>query len=185
MVGFVVAWAVLRSRVRGAVILDVLAMIPLGIPPLMMSVALIFLAFSFRIIPIYGTIWLIAIGHFIVFLPVAVRMMQSGLLQISAELEEAAVVAGGSLVQMFGRILVPLLWPTIMAAAIWIAVHSIREFSIAVMLQSGRNNVLSTLLYTFWQTGNSSRAAALAVLLMLSLCFLVGCSSFITRRGEM
>jgi iron(III) transport system permease protein len=184
IVSFVVSWAVLRSRVRGAVILDVLAMIPLGIPPLMMSVALIFLAFSFRVIPIYGTIWLIAIGHFIVFVPVAVRMMQSGLLQISAELEEAAVAAGGSLMQMFGRILVPLLRPTIIAAAIWIAVHSIREFSIAVMLQSGRNNVLSTLLYTFWQNGNSSRAAALAVLLMLSLSLLVGCSSLVTRQRE-
>lgn len=183
-VGLVVAWAVLRSRVRGAVILDVLAMIPLGIPPLMMSVALIFLAFSFRIIPIYGTIWLIALGHFIVFLPVAVRMMQSGLLQISAELEEAAVVAGGSLLQLFRRILVPLLQPTIIAAAIWIAVHSIREFSIAVMLQSGRNQVLSTLLYNFWQTGSSSRAAALAVLLMLSLCLLVACSSLVARHRE-
>lgn len=184
LAGLVVAWAVLRSRVRGAGVLDVLAMIPLGIPPLMMSVALIFLAFSFRAVPIYGTIWLIALGHFIVFLPVAVRMMQSGLLQISAELEEAAVVSGGSLLQMFGRILVPLLRPTIIAAAIWIAVHSIREFSIAVMLQSGRNNVLSTLLYTLWQNGNSSRAAALAVLLMLTLCLLVACSSLVARHRE-
>jgi iron(III) transport system permease protein len=184
LTGLLVAWAVLRSGVCGVVVLDVLAMMPLGIPSLMMSVALIFLAFSFRVIPIYGTIWLIALGHFIVFLPVAVRMMQSGLLQIGAELEEAGAVAGGSLAQVFRRILVPLLRPTIIAAAIWIAVHSIREFSIAVMLQSGRNNVLSTLLYTLWQTGSSARAAALAVLLMLSLCFLVACSSFIARHRE-
>ncbi len=41
-------------------LLDVLSMIPLGVPPLMMGVALVFVAFSVRFIPLYGTIWLIA-----------------------------------------------------------------------------------------------------------------------------
>ena len=92
------AWIVLRSKLRHAWMLDVLAMIPLGVPPLMIGVALVFVAFSLRFLPLYGTIWLIAIGHVIAFLPVASRMMQSGLLQIGSELEEAAAIAGASTV---------------------------------------------------------------------------------------
>ena len=59
------SWIVLRSKLRKAWLLDVLSMIPLGVPPLMIGVALVFMAFSVRFLPLYGTIWLIAIGHVI------------------------------------------------------------------------------------------------------------------------
>jgi iron(III) transport system permease protein len=178
------AWLVLRSKLRRAWALDVLAMIPLGVPPLMTGVALVFLAFSVRSIPLYGTIWLIAIGHVIAFLPVSSRMMQSGMLQITGELEEAGAMAGASLLHVFRRIILPLLAPTIIAMIIWIVVHSVREFSIAVMLQSGRNSVLSTILFNYWETGSPERAAALAVLLMLLLLALIGILSLVARRSD-
>jgi iron(III) transport system permease protein len=175
------AWIVLRSKLRIGWILDVLAMIPLGLPPLMIGIALVFLAFTLSFVPLYGTIWLIAIGHLIVFLPVATRMMQTGLLQIGGDLEEAAATAGASTPRTLRRIVLPLLTPTIVALIIWILVHSVREFSIAVMLQSGHNSVLSTMLYNYWDTGSPEHAAALAVLLMIVLLCLVGVSSLLTR----
>jgi iron(III) transport system permease protein len=178
------SWIVLRSRMRRAWVLDVLAMIPLGVPPLMTGVALVFVAFSLRFLPLYGTIWLIAIGHVITFLPIASRMMQSGLLQISSELEEAAAVAGAALLRTFRQIILPLLLPTIIAMVIWILVHSVREFSIAVILQSGHNSVLSTVLFNYWETGSPEHAAALAVMLMLMLLALVGILSLTRRRLE-
>jgi iron(III) transport system permease protein len=178
------AWIVVRSKLRQAWLLDVLCMVPLGVPPLMIGVALVFVAFTVRFLPLYGTIWVIALGHVIAFLPISSRMMQSGLLQISSELEEAAAMAGASLLRTFWRIILPLLAPTVIAAIIWILVHSVREFSIAVMLQSGRNSVLSTILYSYWDTGSPEHAAALAVLLMLLLLALVGILSLTRRRLE-
>lgn len=178
------AWIVLRAKLRRAWLLDMLCMIPLGVPPLMIGVALVFVAFSARFLPLYGTIWVIALGHVIAFLPISSRMMQSGLLQITGEIEEAAAMAGASLPRTFGRIILPLLAPTIIAMVIWILVHSVREFSIAVMLQSGRNSVLSTILYGYWDTGHPENAAALAVLLMLLLLALVGILSLTRRRLE-
>jgi iron(III) transport system permease protein len=179
------AWLVLRAKLRRAWILDVLSMIPLGVPPLMIGVALVFMAFSVRFLSLYGTIWVIALGHIIHFLPVSSRMMQVGLLQITSELEEAAASAGASVLQTFRRILLPLLVPTILALVIWVLVHSIREFSIAVMLQSGRNSVLSTILFGYWETGSPEHAAALAVMLMLLLLALVGILSLLTHRKKM
>ena len=178
------AWVVIRSRLRFAWLLDVLCMIPLGVPPLMIGVALVFVTFTLRFLPLHGTIWVIALGHVIAFLPISSRMMQSGLLQISSELEEAAAMAGASLLRTIRQIILPLLAPTMIAAIIWILVHSVREFSIAIMLQSGRNSVLSTILYNYWDTGSPERAAALAVLLMLLLLGLVGILSLTRRRLE-
>jgi ABC-type Fe3+ transport system permease subunit len=50
------------------------------------------------------------------------------------------------------------------------------------MLQSGKNEVLSTILFSFWQTGKPERAAAVAVSLMICLCLLIGASSWLTSR---
>lgn len=184
VLSFLSAWIVLRSKLRRAWLIDVLCMIPLGVPPLMIGIALVVVAFSARFLALYGTIWVIALGHVIVFLPIASRMMQAGLIQISAELEEAAGMAGATLSQMLRRITMPLMSATTVALTIWVLVHSIREFSIAVMLQSGRNSVLSTILYSYWDTGSPERAAALAVLLMIALLVLVGILSLTRRRLE-
>lgn len=184
VLSFLSAWIVLRSKLRRAWLIDVLCMIPLGVPPLMIGIALVVVAFSARFLALYGTIWVIALGHVIVFLPIASRMMQAGLIQISAELEEAAGMAGATLSQMLRRITMPLMSATTVALTIWVLVHSIREFSIAVMLQSGRNSVLSTILYSYWDTGSPERAAALAVLLMIALLALVGILSLTRRRLE-
>ena len=184
VISFLSAWIVLRSKLRRAWLIDVLCMIPLGVPPLMIGIALVVVAFSARFLSLYGTIWVIALGHVIVFLPIASRMMQAGLIQISAELEEAAGMAGATLFQTLRRITMPLLSATTIALTIWVLVHSIREFSIAVMLQSGRNSVLSTILYSYWDTGSPERAAALAVLLMIALLALVGILSLTRRRLE-
>ncbi|MCW5773581.1 MAG: iron ABC transporter permease, partial [Rhodospirillaceae bacterium] len=179
-----VAWTIVRSRLRWVRLLDVMSMIPISIPFLMMGVALVFIFFGLRAIPIYGTVWIIALGHLIVFLPLAARMMQAGVLQVHRELEEAASVSGATLMQNLRRVVVPLLKPTIFALLIWLVVHSLREFSVAVMLISRDNEVLSTILYSLWDQGEPGMAAAIAVLLMLILGGLVAVLSWLTRYNR-
>ena len=168
-----VAWVVIRSRVRWRKLLDVLAMLPIGTSAIMMGIALVFIFFGLRAIPIYGTIWVIAIGHAIVYLPFSARTVQASMLQVSRELEEAAQVAGATVRHTFRRIIVPLLSPALVGVLIWVAFHSVREFSIAVILQSGSNRVLSTVLYGYWNSGEAQYATAIAVSLMVLLAVLV------------
>jgi len=168
-----VAWVVIRSRLRWRKLLDVLAMLPIGTSALMMGIALVFIFFGFRAIPIYGTIWVIAIGHGIVYLPFSARTVQAAMLQVSRELEEAAQVAGATVRHTFRRIIVPLLSPALVGVLIWVGFHSVREFSIAVILQSGSNRVLSTVLYGYWNSGQAQYATAIAVSLMVVLAALV------------
>jgi iron(III) transport system permease protein len=176
-----VAWTLVRSRLRWVRILDVMSMIPISVPFLMMGVALVFIFFGLRAIPIYGTVWIIALGHVIVFLPLAARMMHAGVLQVHRELEEAAAVSGATLMQNMRRVVVPLLKPTILALMIWLVVHSLREFSVAVMLISRDNEVLSTILYSLWDQGEPGQAAAIAVVLMLVLGGLVAALTWLAR----
>lgn len=184
VLSLLVAWAIVRSRVWWVWILDVMSMIPLAIPYLMMGVALIFVALSFRFLPLYGTVWVIALGHIAIFLPIGVRMMQAAVIQIHKELEEAATVAGATRLMTMRRVLIPLIKPSIYSLVIWVVVHSFREFSIAVMLRSNRNEVLSTVLYNYWSTGSSPVAAAIAVSLMVALIVLVLLARLLGLQGK-
>ncbi len=168
-----VAWVVVRSRVRWRRLVDVLAMLPIGTSAIMMGIALVFIFFGFRAIPIYGTIWVIVVGHAIVYLPFSARTVQAAMLQVSRELEEAAQVAGATVRHTFRRVIVPLLTPALVGVLVWVAFHSLREFSIAVMLQSGNNKVLSTVLFGYWNSGQAQYATAIAVSLMVLLAVLV------------
>ena len=179
-----VAWTIVRSKLRWVRILDAMSMIPISVPFLMMGVALVFIFFGLSAIPIYGTAWIIALGHLIVFLPLAARMMQTGVLQVHRELEEAAAVSGATFLANLHRVVVPLLRPTILALLIWLVVHSLREFSVAVMLVSRKNEVLSTILYSLWDQGEPGQAAAIAVMLMLVLGGLVAALTWLTRAGR-
>jgi iron(III) transport system permease protein len=179
-----VAWTIVRSKLRWVRLLDVMSMIPISVPFLMMGVALVFIFFGLRAIPIYGTIWIIALGHLIVFLPLAARMMQSGMLQVHRELEEAASVSGATFLQNIRRVVVPLLKPTIFALLIWLVVHSLREFSVAVLLIARQNEVVSTILYSLWDQGEPGQAAAIAVILMLMLGGLVAVLTWLTRASR-
>jgi len=173
LLALVVSWIVVRSRVRWKRLLDVLAMLPIGTSALMMGIALVFIFFGFRAIPIYGSVWIIVIGHVIVYLPFSSRTIQAAMLQLNRELEEAAHVAGASVLNAFRRVLVPLLAPALVGVLIWVGFHSLREFSVAVILQSGRNEVLSTVLYSYWNSGKAQYATAIAVMLMVFLGILV------------
>ena len=184
VLSFLIAWTIVRSRVWWVWTLDVMSMIPLAIPYLMMGVALIFIALTLRALPLYGTVWVIALGHIAIFLPIGVRMMQAAVIQIHKELEEAATVAGASRLDLFRRVLMPLIKPSIYGLMVWLVVHSFREFSIAVMLRSTKNEVLSTVLYSYWETGSSPVAAAIAVLLMLTLIILVMVTKLLGLQGR-
>jgi iron(III) transport system permease protein len=105
-------------------------------------------------------------------------------MQIHKEIEEAASTAGATRIQTMRRIIAPLIRPSIYALLVWVLVHSFREFSIAVILRSSTNELLSTLLYSYWETGSSSVAAAISVLLILSLIVFVTIGSLFGVQGR-
>lgn len=60
-----------------------------------------------------------------------------------------------------------------------------REVSAALMLYTGRNVVLSTLAWGFWEGGDMTKVAALGVVLTLALAILLGLAGLVTRRVQM
>jgi iron(III) transport system permease protein len=173
-----VAWYVVRSRMPGRRVLDVMAFLPNTIPSIMIALALVylFLTMPWRAIPIYGTVWIIGVAVVTRYLAFGSRGMHSAVLQLHRELEEAAEVGGVSWLTAIRYIVLPLLFPAIVAGWVFVALHALRETTMALMLYSPSSRVISLLMWDTWQSGDTSKAAATGVLLMLvtSLIILLG-----------
>jgi iron(III) transport system permease protein len=177
----VVAWVVVRTRLKGRWLIDNLAFLPLTIPGLVLGVALLFVYLRVPL-PIYGTLWILFIAYFTRYMPYGMRYATTSMYQISGELEESAKVSGASWWQGFRRIMLPLLVPGLVAGWIYILTVSVRELSSSILLYSPGNEVLSILIFEQWTNGQTNELAALGVIMVLSLVVLVFLASRLGAR---
>src|SRR5713226_821893 len=91
-----VSWVVLRSKAPARGLFDFFAFLPVTIPPIVFSVAALLLALFVlgRIVPIYGSIWILILVYVVARLSYGTRMTNSAMIQIHKELDEAAQVSG-------------------------------------------------------------------------------------------
>jgi iron(III) transport system permease protein len=152
------AWFAVRRR-PGAFLLDQLATVPLVFPGIVLGVAMIqlFLAAPF---PIYGTIAAFVVAFAIRYLPYGMRYASSGILQVHPELEEAAGVAGGSLLRTLRRVVIPLTRPAILSGWLFIFLVAARDVSLAVMLASPSAEPVAVAMFDLWGNGQGTELAA-------------------------
>jgi iron(III) transport system permease protein len=171
LLAFFVSWIVVRTKIHGRAILDGLLFLPHSIPGIVIALAMImaYLTAPLSYLGIYGTLWIVAMGLIVSYIAFGTRLMNSSIVQIQKELEEAAYVCGATSTRTLLAITMPLLFPALAAGWIWVSVHALRAFSIPLMLGSKRNEVFSVLLWQYWSDGEVSLASTLGVVLMISL----------------
>lgn len=171
MLSIIVAWVIVRSRSKGRSLLDGLTFLPHAIPGVVIALALIILYLHppLSYVPIYGTIWLITIGLTASYIAFGSRTMNGALIQVHKELEEAAEVSGATWGRILRGIMLPLVLPAFVSGWIWVASHSLRSFSIPLMLGTRNSKVLSVIMWDLWDQGMAGPTAALGVMLIVTL----------------
>jgi iron(III) transport system permease protein len=179
-----VSWYVVRSRMTGKRLLDVLTFLPNSIPSIMIALAMVylFLTVPWRLIPIYGTVWIITLAVVTRYLAFGSRMMHGAVLQLHHDLEEAAQVGGVSWVKAFRYIVLPLLFPSIISGWVFVALHALRETTMALMLYSPSSRVISLLMWDTWQSGDVNKATATGVVLMLFTGLIILAGRYVDQR---
>ena len=164
---------------------DFFAFLPHAVPNIIFAIGAVLLAlFVLRgFIPLYGTIWLLLLLYIIVRLSYGTRMMNSSLIQIHHELEEAAYVSGGSTWNVVRRILVPILTPPILYGWLWIALLTYRELTLAVLLSRAENTTLPVVVWSIWLNGGFGQAAALTTVMLCILVPIIALYWFVAHRS--
>jgi iron(III) transport system permease protein len=169
-----VAWIVNRSQVRGRSILDLLSFVNLAIPTVVFGLAVLFVYLSVPFLrPVYGTIWILALAFTARYLTYSTRLMGSAVIQLHKELEEAAQAAGASRLKTFRMIVLPLMLPSFLNGWIWVVIHCLREATIAVMLMSPANVLVSSIIWSKWREGVGYESVAAMSVLVVGTTVLV------------
>jgi iron(III) transport system permease protein len=181
ILGAVISWVVVRTKIPGRWLLDSLASMPLVIPGIVLGLS-IMIVYLYIDIGIYGTIWIMLVAYVTRFLPYGMRYVSTSMMQIHKELEESAAMSGASWGMNFRRIVLPLLKPGLLAGFIYVVIVSIRELSSSILLYSPGTEVVSIMIWELWQNGQYVELSALGVMLIMLLFVLVMIAQLVGKR---
>lgn len=161
--GILVAYIIVRTKVRGRGLLDALCMLPLAVPGLVMAFG--YVAMTLRwplgkgdplegVVSVFGAtpnpIPLLVIAYAVRRLPYIVRSTVAGLEQTSGELEEAAVNLGATRITAVRRVIVPLILANIIAGSLLVFSFSMLEVSDSLILaQQARHFPITRAIFEF------------------------------------
>jgi iron(III) transport system permease protein len=186
LLAFSLSWLIVRSRSQLRYALEFGAFLPQALPEVILSIGALLLSLFVlgTAIPLYGTVWLIAIVYVVARLAFATRALNGALLQIHRELEEAAFVAGLSNFRTAWRILFPLIRPTLFSVWIWSALLVYRELTAAVFLAVHDNITLPAVIWSYWYGGNINKASAVTLVMTLVLAPFIFIAWWFGRRSQ-
>lgn len=162
-----IAYVVVKTRHRGRAVLDFLSWLPWSIPGILLGVALLWTFLQTKIfLPIYGTIYLLMIAMVIKSMPFGTQMIKSVLLQLGQDLEEASKVCGGTWIDTFRRVVLPLTMPALIIVGLVGFISAARDISTVVLLGSGKSRTLSLLMLDFAAGAEFEKATVVAVIIV-------------------
>lgn len=174
--GTVIGWIDLRTRVVGRWLLDYAALIPLGLPGIVMAVALIQFWLAMPI-ALYGTLAILLLAYIARYVPFGVRSANSSLRQVDPSLEESARILGAGWGTTMREVTLPLIWPGLFAGWLLIFVPAIQELSASILLFSSKSITLAVAVYNLYETGYTEPTAALAMINVVIIAAAIGLAS--------
>jgi iron(III) transport system permease protein len=170
------SWTVLRTRMRSREAIDFVAFLPHVIPSVVFGIAALLMTLFLvdRVVPIYGTVWILLAVFVIGRISYGTRMTNSALIQLHAELVESGRICGAATWPVLRSVVLPLIAPTLVYAWMWIALLCYRELTLAVVLTTTDNLTLPVLIWNLWNGGEPGVAAALALVMLTALLPLIG-----------
>lgn len=165
-----------KTKLKGRHLLEVAASFPYSVPGTVVALAMI-LAFSqgfFGVGPsLYNTLSMLWLAYLVKYLSLAMKTVGDGYGQIDDSLAEAARVSGASWFQTLGKVWLPLMKPSIVAAWFLIFMPAFSELTMTILLSGPGIETLGTLIFQLQEyadpTGGSSAVLALVVVAIVIL----------------
>ncbi|MEV0783425.1 ABC transporter permease subunit [Streptomyces sp. NPDC050423] len=180
------SWAALAAASlgrRGKRILDALFMLPVAVPSVVVGLAVL-VAFSRPPVLLNGTPWIVILAHTVLVTAFAYTSVSAATVRLDPMYEQAAASLGARPSYILWRVRLPLLLPSLTAAAGLCFALSMGELSATMMLYPPDWTPLPVQIFAATDRGSLFTGAAVAVVLMAAtLLVLFGVSRIRTRAS--
>ncbi len=163
LIGVTAAYTVVKTRMRGRMIIDIMTILPNALPGIVVAVGLI-LAWNMPWLPAtpYNTAFILLLAYCCILLPQPVRYTTAAFQQIGDNLEAAARVFGASGVTAFRRILLPLVFPSLASAMLLVFALASRELVASVVVAPVGMQTIATFIWRQFEQGSIGLGMAMA-----------------------
>lgn len=165
LIGTIVAIIVVKQKGKISKVIDAISLMPNNVPAIVLVIGLIlFWNASWNKLHVYNTIWMIIITYIVFFIPYSVQYVKSSLGQIDNNLLSAGEVCGASKLEVYMKIIVPLIAPGIVAGWAMTFTIAFRELVGALMVMPPYMKVISTYIYSQFEQGDAGQGMAMALI---------------------
>ncbi|MCL6707359.1 iron ABC transporter permease [Pseudomonas sp. R2.Fl] len=163
LIGVTAAYTVVKTRIRGRALIDVMTVLPNALPGIVVAVGLI-LAWNMPGLPLtpYNTPYILLLAYCCIMLPQPVRYATAAFLQLGDSLEAAARVSGASGITAFRRILLPLVFPSLASAMLLVFALASRELVASVVIAPVGMQTIATFIWRQFEQGSIGLGMAMA-----------------------
>lgn len=166
--GLFIGYSVVRRRgTKLARFVESMAFFPYLIPSIAFATIYLAISSSDAFNVLYNSFFLLVIVAGVKYLPFASRGGINSMLQISEEIEEAALVIGVPWYKRLFRILLPIQKTSIMSGYLLPVITCMREVDLFTLLVPNAHFLLTTLLLEFNQTGYDQYANAVTLMVII------------------
>ncbi|MFC9749685.1 ABC transporter permease [Streptomyces niveus] len=179
-------WAALAAaslRARGKRFLDVLFMLPVAVPSVVVGLAVL-VAFSRPPVLLNGTRWIVILAHTVLVTAFAYQSVSAATARLDPMYEQAAASLGARPSYVLWRVKLPLLLPSLTAAAGLCFALSMGELSATMMLYPPDWTPLPVRIFAATDRGSLFTGAAVAVVLMATTLLVLLAVSRIRTRAS-
>jgi spermidine/putrescine transport system permease protein len=169
-IGSLAALALARRNFRGRALLRLLLLPPIAIPWLIIGTAMLVFFFWTGI---GRGLHAMIIGHVALALPYVVLVIDAGVKSLREELEEAAMSLGATPIHAFFLITLPLLAPSIIAAALFAFAISLDQFVVSYFLAAPGVSTLPVEIYAAIRKGFTPEINAISTILLAASMLLI------------
>jgi putative spermidine/putrescine transport system permease protein len=139
VIGFLAAYALVRSDMRAKKFILSLMLMPIIVPTVITAIAMYFLTARMGLV---GNMLWIGFCHAVVALPIVLLILLAALQGVDINLERAALSLGASRPHVFFKVVVPIAFPGVMSAALFAFLASFDELVISLFLAGARAQTL-------------------------------------------
>ncbi|WJI35311.1 iron ABC transporter permease [Klebsiella sp. ZYC-1] len=184
VIGLLAAWLVLVQKMKGSAIVDALSLMPAALPGVVVGVGLILLWNQpFWPVSPYNTGFMLLLSYCCLLLPWPVRYAGSALRQLGHNLEPAARVHGATPLQALRLIVLPLIFPALLAAMLMVFAIASRELVTSLLLAPAGTQTVAVFIWRQFEQGSPGQGMAMASLTLFTGLGLMLSALALMQRG--